>query len=124
MDRSLRIIHVTAYANGSLVGGMGYELDPELRERLPQYPDVTVRVEGRNNCGWGQAIPFHAYVEGSDNKKVKWSLARKYGYGTITQKGLYRAPFGKEFHNAAIATSVANPTVSARCEFTVTKEPQ
>jgi len=74
----------------------------------------------------GESYQFTAEVTGAKNKDVVWSIDPEYG-GTIDQYGWYRAPSAAGTYYV-IATSKANPAISARVtvivpEIVITIEP-
>ncbi|MGH9794063.1 MAG: Kelch repeat-containing protein [Candidatus Acidiferrales bacterium] len=65
----------------------------------------------------GSTIQFSAFVFGSSNQAVAWSIQES-GGGSISQAGLYTAPAAAmEVH--VIATSIADPSKSATARVTV-----
>jgi hypothetical protein len=67
---------------------------------------------------WGSKQTFSASVSGASNKQVTWSVLESNG-GTITQDGLYTAPFTSGRYTI-VATSHADTTKSAQALVQVT----
>src|SRR5215470_12269419 len=70
------------------------------------------------DLGFGEMQSFTAVVIGSSNDSVTWRVQEEIAGGTITNQGVYTAPQTPgTFH--VIATSVADPTVTATAEVIV-----
>jgi hypothetical protein len=66
----------------------------------------------------GAAQQFTAKVDNTDNKAVEWSVASGGVGGTITQTGLYTAPFRGGI-DRVVATSAADTTKTSTATITV-----
>lgn len=92
-------------------------------------PPVTVAVSPTSaSVQLGMSQPFGATVTGSPNTSVTWSVNSLNGgsatVGTITAAGLYTAPAALPNGPITVrATSVANPTVFATANVTLTLPP-
>ena len=85
---------------------------------------VSVTITPKSaNLSVGATQPFTASVSGSSNTAVTWSVDGINGgnssSGTISTSGVYVAPSSSGEHTVA-ATSVADPTKSAKAAVTVT----
>ncbi|NLM37614.1 MAG: hypothetical protein GX202_05755 [Firmicutes bacterium] len=74
------------------------------------------------NVGLGQTYQFTATVTGTTNTTVTWSVSPE-GGGSIDENGLYKAPDTAGTYTVT-ATSVADPTKSAKATVIVNETPR
>lgn len=86
---------------------------------------VTVGIEGGTDVRSGKTLQLSAKVTGSDEKKVVWEITKGGEFASVDENGLVTA---KEVTGdkmiTVTATSVADSTVSASKQLTVTAKPK
>jgi hypothetical protein len=107
-------VHATSFATPAAVGAAAVTVVPGVTVAVSP-TSATVRED--------RTKQFTATVKNTTNTAVTWRVVGGSGNGTITSKGVYRAP-AKIPSPATItiaATSVADPTKTATAQVTVSK---
>jgi hypothetical protein len=113
MARSFWKNSVGAMVAAGLIAACG---GVETPEASAQAVDVVVEPS-QANLPTGGSAPFSAAVTGSTVRSVTWTVTESSG-GSVSSTGLYTAPGATgTFH--VVATSVADPSVSATAVVTV-----